>query len=186
MEAVRRWFAGESRPRPDKMRRLAEMLKVDEAWLVLGIIAALTPHERHQRRMAANGAVNLVAGHIQLACGTFVLPGAEEGDTPVYLYAIVGGRQVRLSIALAKCDDTAMASFYVHKEYRRCVVLGAVVRSPPGGRFPCLAVYPDQGAWREARQCHPLGWGSFQWTFHRGAGDNAYSRLSGRIILFTV
>ena len=138
MEAVRRWFAGESRPRPDKMRRLAEILKVDEAWLSLGITADLTPSERSDRRIAAHGAVNLVAGHIQLASGTCVLPAVEGGDTPVDLYAIIGGRQVSLAITLANCDDAGMASFLVHKEYRRCVVIGVVVRGPMAVDFHVL------------------------------------------------
>ena len=66
-EAVRKWFAGESRPRPKVMTQLAEVLEVDEAWLALGLSPAATPRDQRKQNAMAAGAVNLVAGHIQLA-----------------------------------------------------------------------------------------------------------------------
>lgn len=40
-EAVRKWFAGESRPRPKVVSYIARLLEVDEAWLSLGITPEL-------------------------------------------------------------------------------------------------------------------------------------------------
>ena len=47
-EAVRRWFEGESRPRPKLMTQLAKILNVDEAWLVLGASSDMSDKEKRQ------------------------------------------------------------------------------------------------------------------------------------------
>jgi hypothetical protein len=78
METVRKWFAGEARPRPDKMRKLATMLNVDEAWLSLGIAPEMGRQERKSFNTSATGAVNMVAGLIELNGGRTAFP--NEGD----------------------------------------------------------------------------------------------------------
>ena len=56
-EAVRKWFAGESIPRPTTVRALAEYLQVDEPWLVLGIKPEFDRAEKRRNLIAYNGAV---------------------------------------------------------------------------------------------------------------------------------
>lgn len=97
-EGIRKWFAGEARPRPKMMSQLAQMLSVDEAWLSLGITPAAEPRAKERLNAMANGAVNLVAGQIQLAGGTIAF--AEE-DADHDIFAIVKGKQVALSVKLA-------------------------------------------------------------------------------------
>lgn len=62
-EAVRKWFAGESRPKQPTMRKLASVLNVDYVWLALG-----TSHGEIEKRRAAAGrqdsAVYALAGYI--------------------------------------------------------------------------------------------------------------------------
>lgn len=62
-EAVRKWFAGESRPKQPTMRKLASVLNVDYVWLALG-----TSHGEIEQRRAAAGrqdaAVYALAGYV--------------------------------------------------------------------------------------------------------------------------
>jgi len=93
-EAVRKWFYGESRPRPKIMSYVARLLEVDEAWLSLGIKPDLTPVERKQHNAMAQGAVNLVAGMIQLAGGHIAFP--EDGSAQIL--AIVKGKPLSIDV----------------------------------------------------------------------------------------
>lgn len=95
-EAVRKWFSGESRPRPKVMSYIARLLEVDEAWLSLGITPDLTPREQKQRNAIADGAVNLVAGMIQMGGGHIAFPEDDAAD----IYAIIAGKQVSLDVVL--------------------------------------------------------------------------------------
>lgn len=96
-EAVRKWFAGEARPRPKVMTQIAQVLQVDEAWLSLGLKPLATPVEKDKLNALANGAVNLVAGQIQLAGGS--IAHTEEGSDHE-LFAIVRGKQHAVTVRL--------------------------------------------------------------------------------------
>lgn len=95
-EAVRKWFAGESRPRPSAMKLLARLLEVDEAWLSLGITPDLTPREQRKRNAVADGAVNLVAGMIQMGGGSISFP----EDAEIDILAIIAGKSMHLDVVL--------------------------------------------------------------------------------------
>lgn len=95
-EAVRKWFAGESRPRPKAMSAIARLLEVDEAWLSLGITPDLTPREQRKRNAVADGAVNLVAGMIQMGGGHISFP----EDDSAHILAIIGGKSVQIDVVL--------------------------------------------------------------------------------------
>lgn len=96
-EAVRKWFAGEARPKPKMMSIVARALAVDEAWLALGITPTATPTEKRKQNALAAGAVNLVAAQIQLAGGNIAFPeSSEEYD----LHAIIRGRSLNIAVRL--------------------------------------------------------------------------------------
>ncbi len=90
-EGVRKWFAGESRPRPSTMSQIAQALEVDEAWLSIGITPTSTPEHKRQQNNVVSGAVNLLAGLIQMNKGHSVFP--EGASETVDLYGIIGGSQ---------------------------------------------------------------------------------------------
>lgn len=108
IETCRKWFAGEVRPRVAKMRCLAELLGVDEAWLSLGV-EAVPAKERRVRNAVADGAVNLLAGVIQMQGGTPAFPDALDTRARaahIDLYAIIQGTQHAFHVAVAtKTDD---------------------------------------------------------------------------------
>ncbi len=97
-EAVRKWFAGETRPRPNIMSFIARILEVDEAWLSLGIKPEVTPDERRVRNATATGAVNLLAGLIQLSGGHVAYPDGSDGPD---LHMIMKGKAYDVDVALA-------------------------------------------------------------------------------------
>lgn len=81
-EGVRRWFAGEARPKPDMMSKVARVLEVDEAWLSLGANPLVTLREKKRQNALTNGAVNPVAAQLQLAGGNIAFP---EEETPALI-----------------------------------------------------------------------------------------------------
>lgn len=126
-EAVRKWFTGTSRPRPDKMRELALALEVDEAWLSLGIAPDLEPRERRARNAQADGAVNLVTGLIQMNGGHCAFPDIKDPRGGfVDVYAIVRGTSYSVHVSLATTFAEGMFNFVVPKEYQECRVIGVV------------------------------------------------------------
>jgi hypothetical protein len=54
-ESVRKWFAGENKPRDLTMTRLAEILGVDAAWLSLGAAPQMSAKEQRVRNTSADG-----------------------------------------------------------------------------------------------------------------------------------
>lgn len=101
-ETVRKWFAGETRPRHLAMKALAEILKVDEGWLAAGKSPEFSETQRKKHNVVAGGAVNLVAGFIQFGGGHPSFP--EESDpvaqaSKVNLYAIIRGAHYRFHIS---------------------------------------------------------------------------------------
>jgi len=122
-ETIRRWFAGVAKPRQDDLIKMASILKVDPAWLSVGV-----PNKSKETVMASSGAVNIVAGFIQMSGGRPALP--QEGDDAaeehrIDLYAIVDGVKHNLTVVLAIPGEPD-ARFIVPAAARRNVILGVV------------------------------------------------------------
>lgn len=137
LETVRKWFSGESRPRVSKMAQLAELLGVDEAWLSLGLTPEATPAERDARNAAATGAVNLVAGIIQLSGGHPAFP---DDGAPENLLAIIKGKHHRLHVTLGQQTDAGYR-FILPSDLMGLVCIGVVQRGPL--RFDFLRLDTD-------------------------------------------
>lgn len=144
-ETVSKWFTGVARPRPDKIRLLAKLLDVDEAWLALGVEPELDPRERKIRNAMADGAVNVVAGFIQMTGGHPAFP--EDNDVRaksgvrIDLYAIIKGAHYALHVALAQEDGDGGYRFAIPYGHEDCVVIGVVQREPLACDF--LELSPD-------------------------------------------
>lgn len=104
-ETIRKWFAGETLPRPKSLHQLAEILQVDEAWLALGHAPELDQRQQKLRNAEADGVVNVVAGFIQM-CGSnpaFPEPSDKRAQREhIDLYAIIRGAQYAFHVALEK------------------------------------------------------------------------------------
>ena len=127
-ETVRKWFAGDTRPRQRPMQALAKILKVDEGWLVAGKPPEFTESQRKTQNVVAGAAVNLVAGFVQMGGGHPSFP--QEDDTVaksnrVDLYAIIRGAHYRFHIATI--IGGADGHFMIPAEARdETIVLGVV------------------------------------------------------------
>jgi transcriptional regulator with XRE-family HTH domain len=133
VESVRKWFSGEARPTPTKMNLLAQLLEVDEAWLSLGITPDMNPNEKKVRNAVVSGAVNLVAGFIQIGGGhpAFPAPNDKKGiDGLVDLYAVIKGAQYAFHVSLAQEVSKGVYRFVVPREYADVTVLGVVLTGP--------------------------------------------------------
>jgi len=122
VETVRKWFAGESRPRPRNITYLAQILKVDEAWLSVGRIQEISDKQIRLRNSLAGGAVNVVAGLIQLSGGNPAFPAADDKRAQaekIDLYAIIKGAQYAFHVTVA--DDGV---FSIPVEARETVIIG--------------------------------------------------------------
>lgn len=97
-EAVRRWFVGESRPRPHLMTKLAHLLEVNESWLALGVSGgAERPSEREYSEQA-DGATYICFGFFK-ASG-FSCAFAKPSDAFDF-HAIKRGRHFLISVSSA-------------------------------------------------------------------------------------
>lgn len=154
-EAVRKWFAGQARPRPEKMTQLAKVLGVDEAWLALGKKGELDTKEKRVRTLHMDGAVSLVTGLLQLSGASVAYP-REKDPAAAYvdLYAIRQGVQVAIHVSLGQADAQGHLHFSVPAEYEACMVIGVVHLS--GNHVHLLHLEPsnlDRHAARRGGYC---------------------------------
>lgn len=123
-EAVRRYFEGQSRPRPKLMTQLAKILNVDESWLALGKTGDLTDSDRKKYSRKADAAAYMLFG-IFMGAG-YTCAFAEDGEEGVDFYAIRGGRQIAVSVTVGfqKTKNTyiAMVRENAMKRLNLCVI----------------------------------------------------------------
>jgi len=127
-ETARKWFAGESRPRPAKMGILAQTLEVDPAWLSMGIDPDLGPRERKVRNAMVDGAVNLVAGFIQMDGGHPAFPDDDDKRAKadnVDLYAVIKGASYAFNVCLGTREEELLR-FVVPSNYENVIVIGVL------------------------------------------------------------
>ncbi|MBH0113208.1 helix-turn-helix transcriptional regulator [Novosphingobium sp. YJ-S2-02] len=128
IETCRKWFAGESRPRPAKMAKVAQLLEVDVAWLSLGVDPEIGPKEKRLRNAMADGVVNVVAGLIQMDGGRPAFPDETDKratDENIDLYAIIKGANYAFHITLGELVDDKLR-FPVPAKNDAVIVLGVV------------------------------------------------------------
>lgn len=101
-ETVRKWFSGAMAPRPDKAKKLAKFLGVDEVWLVLGRDPDVGAKEQKVLARNASGAVLYVRGLLQLAGGITADVGTRESRKFVDFYLTVDGQQTPVHVAFGR------------------------------------------------------------------------------------
>lgn len=123
-EAVRKWFTGESVPKSDKMRELAEYLEVDQGWLALGIEPEMGRDEKRKAGRMVSGSVLMVAGLIMMEGGNVAWPGDRDPRSQyVHMYAIMRGMQIALHVSTANETSNGNYELPIPHEYHdvRCV-----------------------------------------------------------------
>lgn len=128
VETVRKWFAGEAKPRPEKMEKLAQLLEVDMVWLSLGVDDGLQPRERRARNAMADGAVNVVAGLIQMDGGYPAFPEPTDKkavEKHVDLHSIIKGAKYDFHVSVGETNGKKVR-FVVPSLLDNVIVLGIV------------------------------------------------------------
>lgn len=136
-ETVRKWFAGEARPRPRTIAMLAQILEVDEAWLSVGSDPSITEKQRKLRNATVDGVVNVVAGCIQMDGGHPAFPDDDDPASKksyVDLTAIIKGALYSFHVALAEKSEDGWV-FSIPAGARGKFVIGVVRISPWSFRF---------------------------------------------------
>lgn len=141
-ETIRKWLAGISAPRKERRGQLAEILGVDEGWLLAGSGSPTEHKTRKLRNAEVDGAVNLVAGLIQMDGGYPAFPGTTPRDTArpgVDLYAVIRGAHYAFNVATA--IPTEDGEWWISVPTRReDLMVLAVVRTGKNLGFEVLDV----------------------------------------------
>ncbi len=131
VETVRKWFSGDSKPRDDKLRHIARLLEVDEAWLSLGVSQNASSGEQCGQIISVNGAVNLVAGLIQMSGGHPAFPAVGDlraTEAAIDLYAVIKRTHYAFHIELAQSVGDGFR-FMIPINYQNAVQIGVIRRA---------------------------------------------------------
>lgn len=143
-ETVRKWNVGISRPHPhQKMIQLAEILRCELAWLSTGISEGVDQKQNKFRHQVADGAVNVIAGLVQMAGSHPAFPTPEDQyavDNHIDLYAIIRGIQHAFHIVVGERSKDDV-TFIIPVEVKNAIVLGLI---PEGGvKFSIVQIDGD-------------------------------------------
>lgn len=138
IETVRKWFAGETIPRTKMMGYLAAVLEVDHAWLAVGSTSQVSEKQKKVRNAAADGAVNLLAGLIQICGGSPAFPDEKDRrarEDKIDLYAVIKGAQYALHVCSAESSEGAHEFVIPAEAARSAFVIGLVRTGELSFRF---------------------------------------------------
>ena len=127
LETIRKWFSGESMPHKTRWEALAEIMKADQSWLIHGT-NDVTPSERRVRNALVGGAVNFVAGLIQMDGATVAFPDEDDRYAiadHIDLTAIIRGASYAIHVIVAEERDSGPV-FSVPTDLRNTVPIGVV------------------------------------------------------------
>lgn len=142
LNTVHKWASGQARPRPDKVKAIAQVLSVDEVWLSVGSKPVDTPRTRRHEARRASGAVMTVAGLVEMSGGHIAFPDSGDktaSENNVHLYATMDGALRRLTVIAGKPEDDDRVVFNVPWPVAGNRVLGLIVM--PSDKFGCVSIY---------------------------------------------
>lgn len=128
VNAVHKWAHGMSRPREDTIRKIAQVLEVDDRWLSMGHMPDMaTTRPVEESAAQARGATLVAAGLIEMSGGRVAF--AKDGST---MQVNLAGKQFNL-MALAPQSDTGPTAFIIPEPVGDARVLGVVLLGKRGG-----------------------------------------------------
>lgn len=131
-EAVRKYFAGESMPKQDKMLKLAKYLDVDVSWLALGETSEVTRDSKKFAGKIADAALMFVGGTIQLAGGNCAFPpDTDPRSSVVDIYAVIKGTKYDINVSSANELSPNVFEMVVPREFKELRCVGCIVWKAP-------------------------------------------------------
>lgn len=125
-ETMRKWLSGETIPRPKSMKAMAIILGVDEAWLSIGRVPEVSIKQGKLRNATADGAVNVVAGFIQMCGGNPAFPLEDDraaSKEKIDIYAIIKGAKYSFHVTVGERRGDEW-HFHVPVEAENTFVIG--------------------------------------------------------------
>lgn len=135
VESVSKWYQGMTRPRTGKMKALAAILEVDEAWLSMGVgpHTKVRARDRQLRDASVEGALNVVAGFIQMNGGRPAFPDENDKralDQNIDIYAIIKGAQMNFHVSTCQDAGDGNLTFSIPAKHDEIIVVGVVPVEP--------------------------------------------------------
>lgn len=118
-EAIRKYFEGITRPRPEKMKELSKLLGVDESWLALGINPEMDGRQTRHYQNRAEAATYLTFGVFM--ANNYHCAFGKEGDEKVDFYAIKGGQQKAIAVTTGRERSKSVWLLPVKPSYEETV-----------------------------------------------------------------
>lgn len=141
-EAVRKWFEGDSMPRPAKMKQLAAYLAVDHEWLALGITPVLNKEELKKANRRSAASVYIVTGSIMLEGGNCAWPSETDARSEfVDIYAIFRGEQTALHVSTGTPTAEGEYDFALPDRFKEVTCVGLIPLGP--GKYHLLSMPPE-------------------------------------------
>lgn len=136
-QSVQMWFDGETKPSGDRLQELAIILDGDLHYITTGLNVNQKAGDVKTRAIAGNGAVNVLAGFMQLDGSAAAFP--EENDKQaeedsIDIYGIIKGARYNFHVALGYEDD-GLYVFTIPRKHDTLFILGAMRTSGPGVVF---------------------------------------------------
>jgi len=126
-EAVRKWFSGDSRPKPKVMTQLAALVEADEAWLALGVKPEIDRKEKRSLGVQTEGAVFFLFGLATMAGATAAFAGKDDPRSGyIDFYFILNGVQYPVHVCVGREISKNVHEFIVPKEYSEVRCVGVV------------------------------------------------------------
>ncbi len=111
VETVRKWMAGEVRPKHSSISKLARLLEVSEGWLALGIREVAEIPNKRRLNFELEGAIITVAGLIKMAGGkpeSAIFDGERVVEAGVDLYALIRNVRYPMHISLGRQEGESI------------------------------------------------------------------------------
>lgn len=127
-ESVNKWFKATSMPRPPKMKELAKLLGVDEAWLALGTTPEIDRQKRIVHGRNSDGATQLVFGMMTLAgipCRE--IPSTDPRSAYVDFCAMSDKNVLSICVTLGREIAEHTYEFFIIPEYKIARMIGVIV-----------------------------------------------------------
>lgn len=107
-EAVRKWFYGESKPKPPTAKKLAKLLKVDYVWLMMGE----NQGETEVKKVAAQRQDSAVYAFMAFLLEHGHSAAFEQRDSDIDIFSIQDGVQNQYTVRAAESsEDSMLVSF---------------------------------------------------------------------------
>jgi len=126
-EGVRKWFAGDCKPRTGAMKKLAELLKVDYAWLSLG--SSLLETEKF-RAVAKQQDAGVYALTSYLLMAGYTVAFTEDPQDSSDITAFANGKLVKLAAKTA-ASTAGKVVIKTTKPQAGVLTVGCIFKSSP-------------------------------------------------------